>query len=185
MRIQPTSLPGFLAIEPTVHRDERGFFVETYRSSALEEAGLVTDWVQDNHARSDRGVLRGMHYSVDPGQVKLVRCARGRVLDVVVDIRAGSPTFGRWDALELDDLSGRQAYVPLGFAHGYYVLSETADVVYKCSAYYDGSKERGIRYDDPAVGIEWPEGDRIVSERDAAAPLLADLGTDLPVAFTS
>lgn len=184
MRIVPTSLPGFLAIEPTVHRDERGFFVETYRASALEEAGLVTDWVQDNHARSSRGVLRGMHYSVDPGQAKLVRCARGRVLDVVVDIRAGSPTFGRWDALELDDQSGRQAYVPLGFAHGYYVLSDTADVVYKCSAYYDGAKERGIRFDDPAVGIEWPEGERIVSDRDATAPLLSDLGDDLPVAFT-
>ena len=95
MRVAATSLPGFIAIEPTVHRDERGFFVETYRESALAEAGLVTDWVQDNHARSTRGVLRGMHFSVDPGQVKLVRCARGRVLDVVVDIRSGSPTFGR------------------------------------------------------------------------------------------
>jgi dTDP-4-dehydrorhamnose 3,5-epimerase len=179
MRIAPTSLPGFLAIEPTVHRDERGFFVETYRASVLAEAGLNTDWVQDNHARSTRGVLRGMHFSV-----KLVRCARGRVLDVVVDIRAGSPTFGRWDALELDDVSGRQAYVPLGFAHGYYVLSDVADVVYKCSAYYDGGKERGIRFDDPAVGITWPEGERVVSQRDAEAPLLADIAGDLPFAFT-
>jgi dTDP-4-dehydrorhamnose 3,5-epimerase len=184
VRVAATSLPGFIAIEPTVHRDERGFFVETYRESALAEAGLVTDWVQDNHARSTRGVLRGMHFSVDPGQVKLVRCARGRVLDVVVDIRSGSPTFGRWDALELDDVSGRQAYVPLGFAHGYYVLSDVADVVYKCSAYYDGAKERGIRFDDPAIGIEWPEGERVVSDRDADAPLLADIADDLPFAFT-
>lgn len=184
MRVESTSLPGFLSVEPTVHRDERGFFVETYRESALAEAGLNTAWVQDNHARSTRGVLRGMHFSVDPGQVKLVRCARGRVLDVVVDIRRGSPTFGRWDALELDDASGRQAYVPLGFAHGYYVLSEVADVVYKCSAYYDGAKERGIRFDDPAVAIEWPEGERVVSTRDAEAPLLAEIAGDLPFAFT-
>lgn len=183
MRIVPTSLPGFVAVEPTVHRDERGFFVETYREEALADAGLVTRWVQDNHARSTRGVLRGMHFSVDPGQVKLVRCARGRVLDVAVDIRRGSPTFGRWDAIELDDESGRQAYVPLGFAHGYFVLSDVADVVYKCSAYYDPAKERGIRFDDPAVGIEWPAGERIFSERDATAPLLADLAGSLPFTF--
>jgi dTDP-4-dehydrorhamnose 3,5-epimerase len=170
-----------MAIEPTIHRDERGFFIETYRAEVLAAVGLCTDWVQDNHARSTRGVLRGMHFSVDPGQVKLVRCARGRVLDVVVDIREGSPTFGRWDALELDEGNGRQAYVPLGFAHGYYVLSDVADVVYKCSAYYDGAKERGIRFDDPAVGIEWPDGERIVSDRDAQAPLLAEIIHELPV----
>ena len=184
VNIVPTALPGFLAIEPTVHRDARGFFQETYRAERLAEAGLVTEWVQDNHARSQRGVLRGMHFSVDPGQVKLVRCARGRVLEVVVDVRRGSPTFGRWAALELDDDSGRQAYVPLGFAHGYYVLSEVADVVYKCSAYYDAARERSIRFDDPAVGIAWPDGERIVSERDAGAPLLADVAGEIPFAFT-
>lgn len=184
MKVTPTSLPGFVAIEPVVHRDPRGFFQETYRASALAEAGLNTEWVQDNHARSTRGVLRGMHFSVDPGQIKLVRCARGRVLDVVVDIRRGSPTFGRWDAIELDDESGRQAYVPLGLAHGYLVLSEVADVVYKCSAYYDPARERGIRFDDPAVGIAWPEvGERVVSERDAQAPTLADIEADLPFTF--
>jgi dTDP-4-dehydrorhamnose 3,5-epimerase len=183
VRVIPTRLPGFVALEPTVHADERGFFVETYRASALEAHGLVTDWVQDNHARSARGVLRGMHFSVDPGQVKLVRCARGRILDVVVDIRRGSPTFGRWASLELDDKSGRQAYVPLGFAHGYYVLSDVADVVYKCSAYYDVAKERGIRFDDPAVGIDWPAGERTVSERDAAAPSLADIADGVPFAY--
>lgn len=184
MNILPTELPGFLAVEPTVHRDARGFFMETYRAEALAAHGLVTDWVQDNHARSQRGVLRGMHLSVDPGQVKLVRCARGSVLDVVVDVRHGSPTFGRWAALQLDDAGGRQAYVPRGFAHGYYVLSDTADVVYKCSAYYDPAKERSIRFDDPAVGIAWPDGPRTVSDRDAAAPLLADAAGSLPFVFT-
>lgn len=184
MQVLSTPLTGFFGIEPTVHRDERGFFVETYRESVLADAGLNTEWVQDNHARSTRGVLRGMHFSVDPGQAKLVRCARGRVLDVVVDIRRGSPTFGHWAALELDEDSGRQAYVPLGFAHGYYVLSEVADVVYKCSAYYDGAKERGIRFDDPAVGIDWPQGERIVSARDTQAPLLSDIRDDLPFDFT-
>jgi len=183
VQLKPTRLPGFTAIEPTVHRDERGFFVESYREEVLADAGLVTEWVQDNHARSTRGVLRGMHFSVDPGQVKLVRCARGRVLDVAVDIRRGSPTFGRWDAVELDDETGRQAYVPLGFAHGYFVLSDVADVVYKCSAYYDPTRERGIRFDDPAVGIDWPAGDRIVSARDTNAPLLADVAGDLPFTF--
>lgn len=183
MRIVPTSLPGFVAVEPVVHRDERGFFSESYREEALEAAGLNTRWVQDNHARSSRGVLRGMHFAVDPGQIKLVRCARGSVLDVAVDIRRGSPTFGRWDAIELDDVSGRQAYVPLGFAHGYFVLSDVADVVYKCSAYYDPARERGIRFDDPAVGIEWPQGERIHSERDATAPALADIAGDLPFEF--
>jgi dTDP-4-dehydrorhamnose 3,5-epimerase len=132
-------------------------------------------WVQDNHARSARGVLRGMHFSVDPGQAKLVRCARGRILDVAVDLRRGSPAFGRWEAIELDDVSARQVYVPVGFAHGYYVLSEVADVTYKCSEYYDGAKERSIAWDDPDVGIAWPEGERVVSARDAAAPRLADV----------
>lgn len=183
MKITPTRLPGFLAIEPTVHRDSRGFFVETYRESVMAEAGLNTHWAQDNHARSSRGVLRGMHFAVDPGQIKLVRCSRGRVLDVVVDIRRGSPTYGHWDALELDDHSGRQAYVPIGFAHGYYVLSEVADVAYKCSAPYAAEKERGIRFDDPAIGIEWPTGERIVSERDTDGPTLAQVEAGLPFVF--
>ena len=130
-------------------------------------------WVQDNQARSQNGVLRGMHFSVEPGQAKLVRCARGRVLDVVVDVRAGSPTFGRWEGVELDDERGVQVYVPVGFAHGYLVLSETADVVYKCSAYYDGAKERGIAWDDPEVGIDWPgrRQDRLRPRSHGAAAL--------------
>jgi dTDP-4-dehydrorhamnose 3,5-epimerase len=179
MRAHPTSLPGLMLIEPDVHRDERGFFVETYRAAALADAGIDVAWVQDNHARSARGVLRGMHFSVDPGQAKLVRCARGRILDVAVDLRRGSPAFGRWEAIELDDVSARQVYVPVGFAHGYYVLSEVADVTYKCSEYYDGAKERSIAWDDPDVGIAWPEGERVVSARDAAAPRLADVAAGL------
>jgi dTDP-4-dehydrorhamnose 3,5-epimerase len=179
MRAHPTSLPGLMLIEPDVHRDERGFFVETYRAAALADAGIDVAWVQDNHARSARGVLRGMHFSVDPGQAKLVRCARGRILDVAVDLRRGSPAFGRWEAIELDDVSARQVYVPVGFAHGYYVLSEVADVTYKCSEYYDGAKERSIAWDDPDVGIAWPEGERVVSARDAVAPRLADVAAGL------
>jgi dTDP-4-dehydrorhamnose 3,5-epimerase len=180
MRVHPTSLPGLTVIEPDVHRDDRGFFVETYRAAALARLGIDVAWVQDNHARSARGVLRGMHFSVDPGQAKLVRCARGRILDVAVDLRRGSPGFGRWEAIELDDLSARQVYVPVGFAHGYYVLSEVADVTYKCSEYYDGAKERAIAWDDPDVGIAWPEGERLVSARDAAAPRLAEIAGTLP-----
>ncbi len=184
MRVVSSSLSGVLLLEPDVHPDERGFFVETYRASALHEAGIHDAWVQDNHARSQRGVLRGMHFSVGPGQAKLVRCARGRVFDVAVDVRAGSPTFGRWEVVELDDLSGVQVYVPVGFAHGYLVLSETADVVYKCSEYYDGAKERDIAWNDPAVGIAWPEGDKIVSDRDRAAPSLAELAPGIPFTWS-
>lgn len=177
------ALPGLVVLEPTVHADARGFFVETYRESAAAARGLPTGWVQENHARSVRGVLRGMHFSVDPGQAKLVRCARGRVLDVVVDVRPGSPAFGRWEAVELDDESGRQLYVPVGVAHGYYVLSDVADVVYKCTEYYAPAKERGVLWSDPALGIPWPEGPRIVSERDAAAPTLAEIAGDLPFGY--
>lgn len=183
MRFAATSLPGFTVIHPTVHADERGFFVETFRVDALRDAGIHETWIQDNHARSQRGVLRGMHFAVDPGQAKLVRCARGRVFDVVVDVRPGSPTFGRWEGVELDDEKGLQVYVPVGFAHGYLVLSEIADVVYKCSAYYDGSKERGIAWDDPAVGIAWPEGPKTVSERDSRARPLAEVADELPFTY--
>ena len=174
-----------LVLEPVVHRDERGFFAETFRADALSDAGIDDVWVQDNQARSQRGVLRGMHFSVEPGQAKLVRCARGRVLDVVVDVRAGSPTFGRWEGVELDDERGVQVYVPVGFAHGYLVLSETADVVYKCSAYYDGAKERGIAWDDPEVGIAWPAGEKIVSDRDRSAPLLSQLAPSIPFTYSA
>jgi dTDP-4-dehydrorhamnose 3,5-epimerase len=181
MRTLSTTLAGVLVIEPAVHGDHRGFFVETFREDAWREAGIDMTFVQDNHSRSHRGTLRGMHFQTAPGQAKLVRCARGAIFDVVVDLRRGSPTFGQWEGFVLDDESMRQLFVPIGFAHGFCVTSEVADVVYKCSSYYDGATESGIAYDDPAIGIAWPIGvEPIVSERDATAPRLADVADALP-----
>jgi len=176
-----TRLEGLALIQPAVHPDSRGFFHETYRRDVYARLGVDVDFVQDNHSRSTRGVVRGMHFQIGGGQAKLIRCARGSILDVVVDIRRGSPTFGQWEAFELDDEGLRQLYVPVGFAHGFCVTSGVADVVYKCSSYYDGSIERGIRFDDPDVGIAWPAGlELLPSERDASAPLLRDVASDLP-----
>lgn len=180
----PTRLDGIHLMRSPVHGDERGFFQESFRASALAEVGVETAWVQDNHSRSARGVLRGMHWAVEPGQCKLIRCARGRIWDAVVDIRRGSPTFGQWEGFELDDAGGLSLYVPLGFAHGFYVLSDVADVIYKCSAYYDGALERGIAWDDPEVGIAWPAGPRTVSARDAQAPRLSQVAAaDAPFTY--
>lgn len=174
MRRLATRLEGPALLEPAVHGDERGFFQETYRRQALAELGIHEDWVQHNHSRSRRGVLRGMHFQ--PGMAKLVRCARGSIVDVVVDIRPESPTFGRWEAFELDDRTHRQVYCPDRFAHGFCVLSDVADVVYLCSTYYAPEHEAGFRYDDPDVGIEWPAGvEYETSARDRAAPRLGEL----------
>jgi dTDP-4-dehydrorhamnose 3,5-epimerase len=173
MRRLETRLEGPILLEPAVHGDERGFFLETARAGALAELGITDEFVQDNQSRSSRGVLRGMH--LQPGMAKLVRCARGRIFDVVVDVRPASPQFGRWEGFELDDESHHQLYCPDGFAHGFCVLSEVADVVYRCSAYYDPGRERGFRFDDPAVGIDWPEIELVTSQRDENAPLLAEL----------
>lgn len=177
-------LAGLAVIEPTVHGDERGFFTETYRQESQARWGIPVEdrFVQDNHSRSTRGVVRGMHFQVGAGVAKLVRCARGRVLDVAVDLRRGSPTYGQWEGVELDEESMRQLYVPVGFAHGFCVLSEVADVLYKQTSYYDADIERGIAYDDPDIGIEWPlpAAELIVSERDAAAPRLSDIADELP-----
>jgi dTDP-4-dehydrorhamnose 3,5-epimerase len=178
-----TSLPGMVVLEPQVSRDGRGFFVETFRAERLAELGIREEWVQDNHSRSTRGVLRGMHFSVGEGQAKLVRCARGAILDVAVDIRRGSPTYGRWDAVRLDDVDLRTVYLPVGFAHGFLVVSDVADVVYKCSAYYDPELERGFAWDDPDVGVRWPEIDIEVSERDAAAPRLRAIALEIPFTY--
>jgi dTDP-4-dehydrorhamnose 3,5-epimerase len=169
-----TTLEGPVLVNPEVHGDSRGFFMETYRKSEYAEFGIDDDFVQDNHSRSRLGVVRGMHFQ--PGQAKLVRCARGAILDVVCDIRPGSATFGRWEAFELNDENGHQFYVPDGFAHGFAVTSELADVVYKVSAYYDPGAESGFRFDDPEVGIEWPGIDLTPSARDQQAPLLSELG---------
>jgi len=166
-------------VKPQVFGDARGFFHESYRRSIYTELGVPDEFVQDNHSRSRRGVVRGMHFQ--EGMAKLVRCAHGAVIDVLVDIRRGSPTFGEWEAFRLDDDNLHQLYAPDGFAHGFCVLSESADLVYKCSSYYDPGLEGGISYLDPDVGIEWPEGLELVpSERDAAAPLLRDVQDELP-----
>src|SRR3954449_11223937 len=162
-----------MLLKPAVFGDERGFFQETYRESLFEEQfGIKSQWVQDNHSRSRKGIVRGMHFQIGRGAAKLVRCARGAILDVLVDLRRGSPTFAQWEAHELDDQNHQQLYVPDGFAHGFCVTAETADVIYKCSSYYDASIERGFKYDDPEIGIDWPDIELIPSERDAAAPLL-------------
>jgi dTDP-4-dehydrorhamnose 3,5-epimerase len=181
MKVNPTRLDGPRLIQPTVHGDARGFFAETFRENVLADAGIGKDWVQENHSRSVRGVVRGMHYQTDPGQDKLVRCARGAIVDVVVDLRRGSPTYAEWEAFELSDENMAQIYVPIGFAHGFVVTSEIADVIYKCSWYYVAETEGGIRYDDPDVGIEWPAGlELTVSDRDANAPPLREVKDDLP-----
>lgn len=182
MKLVETSLPGLLVIEPVVHRDARGFFVETYRENVLRDLGIGEAWVQDNHSRSTRGVARGLHFQTD-GQAKLVRCARGAILDVAVDIRRGSPTFGRHEVIPLDDEAMRMAYLPAGFAHGFCVVSEVADVVYRCSRYYDPQADSAIRIDDPALGIPWPDEGLQLSDRDRSAPTLAEVADSLPFAF--
>jgi dTDP-4-dehydrorhamnose 3,5-epimerase len=181
MRLIDTRLDGTILLEPTVHGDARGFFLESYRANVWAEHGVSDVFVQDNHSRSQRGVLRGMHFAVGEGQAKLVRCARGTILDVVVDLRRRSPTYGEWEAFELDAEHARQIYVPVGFAHGFCALSDVADVIYKCSTYYDAALERGFRYDDPDVGIAWPQDMALlVSQRDVEAPALREIAGELP-----
>lgn len=182
MRRLLTRLEGPLLLAPVVHGDERGFFLETYRRSVLDDLGIDCALVQDNQSRSRRGVVRGMHFQAGMG--KLVRCARGAILDVVVDIRRGSPAFGQWESFELNDDSHNQLYCPDGFAHGFCVLSEMADVIYSCTSYYDPALEGGFRYDDPEVEIEWPAGvELIASARDASAPLLSEIAGSLQFAY--
>jgi len=180
-------LPGLVVIEPVVHGDQRGFFTETYRREWHADVGIPEgeEFVQDNHSRSAQGVVRGMHFHIGDGVAKLVRCARGRVFDVAVDLRRGSPTYGQWEGVELDQESMRELYLPVGFAHGFCVLSEVADVIYKQTAYYDAAVERGIAWDDPDVGVGWPlpAAELSVSERDAAAPRLREIAEELPFVY--
>jgi dTDP-4-dehydrorhamnose 3,5-epimerase len=181
MEVLPTRLEGPILLQPKVFRDQRGFFLETYRETVFGEVGIDDEFVQDNHSRSTKGIVRGMHFQ--PGMAKLVRCPRGEIVDVLVDVRKGSPTFGEWEAFILNDENLRQLYCPEGFAHGFCVTSEIADVVYKCSTYYDPSAESGISYKDPAIGIEWPQIELIPSERDAGAPLLSEVEDGLPFSY--
>ena len=175
-----TKLDGVVLIEPVVHGDERGFFVETFSRDAWRELGVEAEFVQQNHSRSRRGTLRGIHFQTEPGQAKLVRCARGEILDVAVDLRRGSPTYGQWEAHRLDDVKHRQLFVPVGFGHGFAVLSEEADVAYQVSSYFDPATEAGIAWDDPDIGIDWEIADPLLSERDKSAPKLADVADKLP-----
>ena len=182
MRRLPTKLSGPVLLAPAVHGDARGFFLETYRRSALADFGIEDAFVQDNHSRSGAGIVRGMHFQ--PGMAKLVRCARGAIFDVLVDLRRGSPAFGRWEGFELSDSNHHQLYCPDGFAHGFCVLTEVADVVYKTSAYYDPGLESGFSYLDPEVGIGWPAAaDLVASARDSSAPPLAAIAEGLPFRY--
>ncbi len=183
MRRLETRLDGPILIEPVVHGDARGFLQESYRRDVYAELGVPQEFVQDNHSRSRRGVVRGMHFQVGRGMAKLVRCSYGAVVDVVVDLRRGSPTFGEWEAFELNDENLHQLLCPVGFAHGFAVTSELADVLYKCDSYYDASFARAIKYDDPDIAIGWPDGELLLSERDAGAPLLREVKDELPFGF--
>jgi len=179
MQTVATKLPEVLILEPTVFGDERGFFLESYNRKRFKElSGVEADFVQDNHSRSARGVLRGLHFQLDPhAQGKLVRVTAGKVFDVAVDVRRSSPRFGQWVGVELSAENNRQLWIPPGFAHGFLVLSDSADFLYKASGYYAPQHERAVRWDDPQVGIEWPLAPGVtpaVSAKDAAAPALND-----------
>ncbi len=182
-----TSLPGAWLLEPAIFADGRGFFCETYRAGDLDDIGISEPFVQENHSRSTRGVLRGLHFAVGPGSSKLVRCARGSIWDVIVDLRTGSPQYGSWQGFELSDENMHVLYIPVGFAHGFCVLSDIADVVYKQSAYHDAEVERGIAWDDPEVAVEWPlpANQLVISERDSSAPKLAELADQLPFVYAA
>jgi dTDP-4-dehydrorhamnose 3,5-epimerase len=180
VKIRETGLPGVLLVEPDVFGDARGWFFEGYRRSRYRDAGLGAEFVQDNFSFSRRGVLRGLHLQHPVGQVKLAQVLRGEVYDVAVDARVGSPAFGRWVGVRLSDENRRQLYVPEGFAHGFCVLSEHALFAYKCSAEYAPESELAIRWDDPAIGIDWPLRDVELSPRDASAPTLSELRGRLP-----
>jgi dTDP-4-dehydrorhamnose 3,5-epimerase len=184
MQAHETSLPDALVLAPAVHGDARGFFQETWRRDQFAALGITDDFVQDNHSRSTRGVVRGMHLQVGDGVAKLVRCVRGEIFDVLIDVRRGSPAFGRWEAFTLNDRDHHMVYVPVGFAHGFCVLSEVADVAYKQTAYYDPGLERGVAYDDPDLAIAWPADlELIVSDRDRSAPLLREIAAELPFSY--
>jgi len=177
MRRLPTEIDEVVLLEPDVHGDERGFLVETFRESELPDLGIDVAFVQDNHSRSTGPVLRGIH--MQRGQAKLVRCPSGRIWDVAVDLRPDSPTYKRWEGHEIDGERHRQLFVPPGFGHGFCVLSDEADVIYRLSTYYDPDLESGVAWDDPELSIEWPIDYPILSERDRSAPSLAKVAPTL------
>ena len=182
MEIIETSLSGVLLIKPRVFQDPRGFFMETYRADALATLGVHEAFVQDNHSCSARGVLRGLHYQLRHGQAKLCRVASGEVLDIAVDIRIGSPNFGKWVGAVLSAENRHALYIPKGFAHGFVVRSETADFLYKCSDYYDAADDRGVLWNDPALGIDWDTPSPILSAKDQGYLPLAQIPHEsLPV----
>lgn len=180
-----TRLDGPILIAPKILGDERGFFVETYRRSLFTELGIAEEMVQDNHSRSRHGIVRGMHFQIGQGAAKLVRAGRGAIYDVVVDVRSGSPTFGQWEGFELTEENMHVLYCPIGFAHGFCVLSDVADVMYKQSNYYADETERGIAYNDLEIGIAWPlpTEELLPSERDATAPRLSEIAAELPFRY--
>jgi dTDP-4-dehydrorhamnose 3,5-epimerase len=175
-----TRIEGLVLVGPTVFPDSRGFFLETYRRNDYRALGIDAEFVQDNHSRSQKGAIRAFHFQLEPGQAKLVRAARGTVYDVAIDLRRDSPTYRQHEAVELSDSNHRQLFVPVGFAHGFCVTSDVADVTYKVSSYYDAAHERGIAFDDPDLGVEWPVDDPLVSARDRANPRLREIADELP-----
>lgn len=175
-----TALEGPILFEVSANEDPRGFLSESWREDMMEALGIDCGFVQENHSRSIKGTLRGIHFQTSPGQAKLVRCARGTILDVAVDLRKDSPTYKSWEGFELSDENRRQLLVPVGFGHAFCVLSDEADVIYKLSSYYDQETEAGIAWDDPEIDIEWPAMSRLVSDRDDNAPSLAEIEDDLP-----
>lgn len=181
MTVHETSLPGVLVVDPTVFEDARGFFLERFHAARYADAGIPGPFVQDNHSRSHRGVVRGLHFQKHHPQGKLVEVVRGEIYDIVVDLRAGSPTFGEWEGVVLTGESHRQLWVPAGFAHGFAVVSETADVLYRCTDVYRPDDEGGVHYADPALAIDWPVDVRAVSDKDRALPTLDAISpADLP-----
>lgn len=173
MKITRLDIPELVVFQPNVYQDERGFFLESFRSSAFQEAVAPLEFVQDNHSQSVKNTLRGLHFQSTPGQGKLVRCTKGRVWDVAVDVRPASPTFRKWCALELSEENFLSLYIPVGFAHGFAVLSEVAEVQYKCTSYYNGKTERGIAWNDPEIAVAWPVKQPLLSPRDQALPTLS------------
>ena len=174
MEFIQTEIPDVILVKPSVIKDHRGFFMESYHIEKFSMGGIDCTFVQDNHAKSIQNTLRGLHFQVNFPQAKLLRCLKGKVFDVAVDIRKNSPYYGKWVGEELSEENKYQLFIPEGFAHGYYVLSETAEITYKCSEVYHSEDEQGFRWDDPEIGIEWPETEPILSRKDQLLPFLKD-----------